>query len=256
MKFTENIIEPYEISINPYPAYYNNTWTITRQNARRIRVHFAWIKTEAYYDKITTNAGDTFSGDMDNVWSKWINGNEFKITFTSDGSIQKQGFLIDKIEYERNYSADNYNIDGFIVYVYRSDDGNEYTFGTNPSAELPFYLAPDARAFVMYGVPADSYYTFGVQAYRIVDPDINETGVIKSSIVKSLFTGDGNEGNENPYHPETTVEYKGNILNTVQIVDENKQIQGNLNTIITYSNEGHNAYEGTKGISSIYSKST
>jgi hypothetical protein len=65
------------------------------------------------------------------------------------------------------------------------------------------------RAFILYGVAANKYYTFGVRAYRKVDTDISSTGLIFSDIIKSSVAG------ENPYQPSSTVAFAGNITGTV-----------------------------------------
>lgn len=122
-------------------------------------------------------------------------------TLATDGSSD--------ISFEWSWGGTEADIDGFIVYVYRSASASAYTFGTTAAEEQTFFVAPDRRALLIYGVPADAYYTFGVRAYRIVDPDVNATGRILSTLVKA--TGSG----ENPYRPSASVAFAGNVSGTV-----------------------------------------
>lgn len=92
-------------SPHPYPPSYDNTWTITRKGAKRIRVHFTEIVIEDEYDHLYLNNedGDTihdYSGyAITDVWSPWVWGDTIKLRLTSDESIQFYGFRIDKIEW-------------------------------------------------------------------------------------------------------------------------------------------------------------
>jgi GH25 family lysozyme M1 (1,4-beta-N-acetylmuramidase) len=108
-----------------------------------------------------------------------------------------------------NLTTDAYNIDGFIVYVFSSDTNTPYSFGTNNNSEMAYYIPSERRAFILQGVTANKYYTFGVQAYRDVDSDIAPTGVLKSSLVKSSLA------QENPYQPSTTIAFKGSVVGTI-----------------------------------------
>ncbi len=61
------------------------------------------------------------------------------------------------------------------------------------------------------GVPANKFYTFGIQSYRRVDADINSDGILLSEIIKSTYD------TENPYLPCVNVDFKGNIADTANI---------------------------------------
>jgi hypothetical protein len=113
------------------------------------------------------------------------------------------------LEWTYTGSGDAYNIDGFIVYIYQSTSASAYTFGSNTAMETTYFVDASKRAILLYGLPANQYYTFGVQAYRNVDQDINALGIIKSSIVKA--TGSG----ENPYRPSSSVAFGGDVTGTV-----------------------------------------
>lgn len=122
-------------------------------------------------------------------------------TINTDGSAD--------ISFEWVWSGTNADIDGFAIYVYSSTSASAYTFGTDPAGEQVFYCPADKRAFIMYGTPANKYYTFGVRAYRIVDPDVNAAGIIQTAIIKST------RAEENPYRPSANVAFAGNITGTV-----------------------------------------
>lgn len=133
-------------------------------------------------------------------------------TIATDGTAVDHTIATDgssDISFEWSWGGTEADIDGFIVYVYRSASASAYTFGTTPAEEREFHVAPDRRALLLYGVPADPYYTFGVRAYRIVDPDVNAAGRILSTLVKA--TGSG----ENPYRPSASVAFAGNVSGTV-----------------------------------------
>lgn len=135
-------------------------------------------------------------------------------TIPTDGSaidhtLNKDGSANISFEWVFSGSGDAYDIDGFIIYVRQQTASTAYTLGQMPNDEQIFYITPEKRAFIMYGVPAEMYYTFYVQAYRIVDQDINTSGVLKSTAVKSTASG------ENPYRPSATVAFSGEITGTI-----------------------------------------
>ena len=106
-------------------------------------------------------------------------------------------------------SYPEYNIDGFIIYVHISTSNSSYTFGTDIVNEKQHILTSEIRALIFPGFPTDKYYTFGIQAYRHVDPDINSAEILKSNIIKSSYAG------EDPYQPSSTVAFAGDITGTV-----------------------------------------
>ena len=129
------------------------------------------------------------------------NGTAVDHTINTDGSAD--------ISFEWGWSGTESDIDGFILYLRQSSSSSAYTFGTTPAEELTFTFPAEKRAFLAYGLPANKYYTFGIQAYRVVDPDVNAAGIIKSTLVKA--TG----GGENPYQPSSSVAFAGNVSGTV-----------------------------------------
>lgn len=132
-----------------------------------------------------------------------LNGTAIDHTLNTDGSAN--------ISFEWNFSGtgDAYDIDGFFIYIYQSSSSSAYTFGTSVANETIYMLSADKRAFLLYGVPANMYYTFGVQAFRYVDTDINANNILKSSIIKSTYSG------ENPYRPSSSIAFAGDVTGTI-----------------------------------------
>ena len=114
-------------------------------------------------------------------------------------------------EYDDHLETDDNrdNIDGFIVYVQTLSVNEEYTFGSSIAKEEVHTLERTRRAIVLTGVPATKYYTFGVQAYRTVDRDISENGILRSKIIQPT------RPNENPYRPMENVAFNGDITGTI-----------------------------------------
>jgi hypothetical protein len=99
----KQIISQYRnIRSGPYTNNCNKKFPITQPGATKIRVHFAWIKTEKWFDWVKNSAflWDMWTGYRKNVWSRWVKGDTIVITLTSNGSVTDSGFLIDYIEYE------------------------------------------------------------------------------------------------------------------------------------------------------------
>lgn len=133
-----------------------------------------------------------------------------------DHTLQTDGSADISFEWQWQTPAAEGDIDGFQVIVYQSASSAAYNFGTDTTQEVIYEMPASKRAFILYGVAANKYYTFGVRAYRKVDKDINATGVIVSNIVKSAVAG------ENPYQPSTSVAFDGNITGTVNNIPANQ----------------------------------
>ncbi len=100
-------------SDHPYANNYDHTWTITKDGATKIRVHFSYIEVEYSYDYLyvydyqgTTlhKLTGTYSSGG---WTDWSNGDTIKVRLITDYSVTKWGFKIDKIEYEGGSSSDS-----------------------------------------------------------------------------------------------------------------------------------------------------
>jgi hypothetical protein len=122
-------------------------------------------------------------------------------TINTDGSAD--------FSLEWSWAGTEADIDGFVVTVYSAATNAAYTFGTTPAAEQKYVVPADKRAILGYGIAADRYYKFSVQAYRTVDPDVNAAGILLSArAIPSLAA-------ENPYRPDANVAFAGNVSGTV-----------------------------------------
>ncbi len=99
-------------SAHPYTNNLTRAYPIALEGlvpscARRARVHFASIRTEAGYDYVHLDgpAGriQSFDGDHTNVWSSWVDLDATKrltIQLVTDFSVTRDGFRIDSVEVE------------------------------------------------------------------------------------------------------------------------------------------------------------
>lgn len=126
-----------------------------------------------------------------------------------DHSLLQTGSADISFEWGFSGSGDAYDIDGFLVYIMARTSSAAYTFGTNPNSEECVMLPKDKLFHILRGVDPTFYYTFGVQAYRVVDPDIDSSGVKKSAIVKPSLAS------ENPYHPASNTAWPGDVTGSV-----------------------------------------
>jgi hypothetical protein len=177
---------------------------------------------------IGSTIGDTGVGDIEETVIDFNSRNNRNNTTPTNPSILIDGTAIDhtvntdgsvNISFEWQYTVSTTegaanNIDGFFVYLYSagpSDLGasNAYTFGTTTALETTYPVNADKRAIIFNGIPANRYYTFGVRAFRVVDTDIDSSGIKYSSIIKS------SRSEENPYQPSSSVAFAGNITGTI-----------------------------------------
>ncbi|MGX1985102.1 DUF7359 domain-containing protein [Bacillus subtilis] len=169
-------------------------------------------------------------------------GTAISHTVNDDGSVD--------ITIEWDYptsNEDKYNIDGFEVYLYSSSENDEYFFGSKMASEDMKNVKYDKRATTFSGLPSNKYYTIGIQAYRRVDADIENTQFIGSDIVKSEHP------NENPYLPSSTIEVSGNlngkVNNLYTISSETKPISPEKGTIwINPQNNKQELFNGEEWI--------
>ena len=113
------------------------------------------------------------------------------------------------VSFEWVWGGTEVDIDGFRIYTRISTNSASYNFGTTAAEETIYIVNASKRALILYGVPVNKYITFGVQAYRIVDPDVNAAGEIASAIVQPAL------GAEDPYRPAATVAFAGNVTGTI-----------------------------------------
>ena len=171
----------------------------------------------------TDNVAGQTAAIVANATNNFNTRNDRKSTTPASPTVPTDGTAVDHVintdgaadisfEWVFTGSGDSYDIDGFLVYVRQGATNAAYTFGTTPSEEVVYTIAADRRAFILYGVPADRHYTFGVRAYRIVDQDVSAGGILQSAIVKATASG------ENPYQPASSVAFSGNVSGTVNNV--------------------------------------
>jgi hypothetical protein len=157
-------------------------------------------------------------------------------TIASDGTAVDHTINTDgsaDLSFEWLWSGTEADIDGFIITTYTSTTNAAYTFGTTPSAETTFTVPANKRAIIGYGLPANNYYKLGVQAYRVVDPDVNAAGIIRSAMVVPSLSA------ENPYRPSANVAFAGDITGTINGTAASTVVSGAANgaTALTAVND-------------------
>jgi hypothetical protein len=89
--------------------------------------------------------------------------------------------------------------------------------------ETVLNLAPDQRTLTLTGVPADGKYRVEIEAFRVVDQDVDADGVIESSVVVAPAS---------PYQPTTTVKLGDGVLSgstpIKTVVDASKDANGRV----------------------------
>lgn len=160
-----------------------------------------------------------------------ISGPVIDPTVLSDGTAIDHVINTDgscDISFEWEWSGSEPDIDGFFVFVRQSSSSSPYTIGTSPGQEVSVFADSSKRAFILYGVPVNRYYTFGIQAYRVVDSDISAAQILKSTLIQPSL------GSENPYRPSSSVSFSGDVIGTIDGVSPN----GVKNSSITLSSNG------------------
>jgi len=107
---------------HPYPNNYDDSWTVTVPGASQLAVHFASFSLEAHSDCIwdyvllLDGQGNQFArlcGDLGEFYSDAIPGDTVQIVFHSDGSVTREGFLVDFVSAcDSGCSAGYSNCDG------------------------------------------------------------------------------------------------------------------------------------------------
>lgn len=188
--------------------------------AGNVEFNFAGSGSKGGNATNTDNVGSQTAAVVASAASNFNTRNDRKNTTPAVPTVLTDGTAVDHVvntdgaadvSFEWGFTGigDAYDIDGFLVYVRQGATNAVYTFGTTPAEEVVYTVASDRRAFILYGVPADKFYTFGVRAYRIVDQDVSASGILLSAIVKATGTG------ENPYQPSASVAFGGNVSGTV-----------------------------------------
>lgn len=87
------------------------------------------------------------------------------------------------LKWEFTGTGDAYDIDGFVIYMYKTDGDIAYTFETDKDKEGVFYFDSTRREFALLNMSSLKNFVFGVQAYRVVDNTVSAEGILKSGIV-------------------------------------------------------------------------
>lgn len=90
-------------SAHPYLSNQNLKFTVHADGAKYIRIHFEKIETEFQYDKITIEdkAGkvvEILTGAYTDYYTDYYTGDSLVIHLESDGTVDKWGFKVDKIQ--------------------------------------------------------------------------------------------------------------------------------------------------------------
>ncbi|MBW1807034.1 MAG: S8 family serine peptidase [Deltaproteobacteria bacterium] len=99
LNFTD--LDPDIETPHPYVPDMDQTWTITQPGAVVMAVHFSQFDTESGYDYVYILDGDdqewaVYDGNLGEFTSVVVEGNTLKVRFTSDGSVERDGFVIDE----------------------------------------------------------------------------------------------------------------------------------------------------------------
>lgn len=184
-------------------------------------------------DATNANAlGGTAAGTINGAVVNFNNRNDRTATAVVAPGMAYTAALIDHtvntdgsadVSAEWTWGGVEADIDGFIVYLH--DNGTTtpvavHTFTGNAEApgtvtETVFYVDAKRRAFILKGVAVNHWYTFGVQAYRIVDKDINADSVMRSTIAQTSSTGTVGEWTWGAYRPESNVAFGGDVTYTI-----------------------------------------
>lgn len=198
-----------------------------------------------YKSARTNNLVNVKKFDWSNVVTDFDTRNNRNSVKPANPTIINDGTALDKITnddgsvnirflWDFTGSGDAYDIDGFIVYSHSLTDNYTYICGSSTAREQTINLKKDKRAYVLYGVPANHYYTFGVQAYRVVDSNITSdgSGILLSDIIQPSLSV------ENPYQPNTEVDFIGTFNG-----NNSEQLRRSSTTFIIGSEEYSENYQ-------------
>lgn len=133
-------------------------------------------------------------------------------TIASDGTAIDHALNTDgsaDISFEWSWGGTEAQIDGFQVMVRTSSSSSAYTAGTAVSEEMIIALPANKRAMFLYGVNPTSYHTFAIRAFRVVDPDVDASGLLTSAWVQPAAAG------EAPYRPSSNAAFAGDVTGSV-----------------------------------------
>ncbi len=146
-----------------------------------------------------------------------------------------------------------HNIDGFMIYLHHSMSPETYQFGSKMATETKVDVSYAVRSYTFPSVPANLYYTAGVQAYRRVDEDINREGILLSDVVRFNGTFSPLPGStaptpvsSDPYLPKTVVNLTGKLNNSRYTVTGEEPNNPEISDIWVNTTDQHvYIYDGT-----------
>jgi hypothetical protein len=129
-------------------------------------------------------------------------GSAIDFTFNADGSAN--------IDFAWTFGSGTAetNIDGFIIYLKADITNTVYDFDSSISESHFFQVPFDKREIRLFSLTVDKYYTVGVEAYRVVDADVDPSSIIRSTIVQPSLVA------ENPVYLDLQVPAPSSITIT------------------------------------------
>lgn len=181
-------------TLSPIDAFKKALYTIGKVNTDYNRRKVDWKKNAQNFNL----RNDRFPEKPNNPFLDFIT--PIKHVVNDNGTVNLQ------IQWNyKNYDStkDNHdNIDGFFVFLYASNSGDKYTFGSKNAFESLITLEGSMRTYTFTNVVSNMFYSVAIQAYRAVDEDINSDGVLMSDLVYIT---------DIPYLPSTSVDIKGRV---------------------------------------------
>lgn len=96
-------------SAHPYANNLDQVFTVSLAGlppcAQRVRLHFAVLRTEPFYDRVSVEPigapAQVFDGNHDDTWTEWFpHAASVRVRLRTDYSITRHGFAIDKLEWD------------------------------------------------------------------------------------------------------------------------------------------------------------
>lgn len=185
--------------------------------------------------RIGSSTVDTLLSDVDGLIADFDATNNTDYTALVVPTVASDGSAIShdvnpsssvNISFTWAWAGDESEIDGFaITGRVNATDTAAYTFGTNLDEEWAVQLPASHRNVLFTNLPATSYYSVAVVAYRRVNKDatLAPEGLLATGYIQSGHTS------EKPYQPETTDDFTGDNVGTTAVTDIDTVIAGVLN---------------------------
>jgi len=101
-------------SEHPYASYTDQTWTVTREGAVKMKLNLT-IDTEYGYDWVIVwgdgeEAAQWLSGNLEDVWTEEFEGNTLHVSLYSDHSIENWGVKVEAVSYYERLPQGSCNV--------------------------------------------------------------------------------------------------------------------------------------------------